>query len=245
MTTSVQVVGRALPVPQSDASTRAERVSAYGDNYVAHTAPTRHHFADEGSYLVATNPTIGTGFTWVAAQTAFADVNPNFVIQNTDPYKSVFLDFVKLIATAVGTSATSWNYAVELDTIRLATTQHMTAVVPVNPNMGKPSIQNVTVMAQNSATATVIPLLSGAGRVVARGVLGGLNIAGDEFLITFGSTDAGAYPGTADTASQPGRRVSSAVPVIIGPQQSCTLYFWAPSSSASINPEFEIGMWAR
>lgn len=229
--------------PTADNQQRALSLDSYGRIVQLAVAPTRHSLALQGAYLVAVNPTIGTGATWVAAQTAFADVNPNFLIFNSDPVRSLALDFVKLITTAVGTTAASWQFAVELDVgTRNPTTQHMSAATVNNPNMNKALLVTPSVQYQNSATATVIPAISGAGRVVSRGVLGGLNIAGDEMLVTFGTTDVGAYPGTADSANQPGRRVSCSAPVIIGPNQSATMYFWAPGSAASITPEFEIGM---
>lgn len=202
--------------------------------------------AEDGSYILATNPTIGTGLTWVAAQTAFSDTAPNFYIFNPDTTKSLWLRRLKLQCGAVGTAAVSWRYAVILDTVaRAPTTDHTLAIVPVTPNSSQALAVTPTILAQNSATVSVVPASSAAKRLVALGTLGGLNIAGSEFEVCFGSTDSGAFQGVADAAGEPSRKITNSSPVVIGPGHSCMIHIWGPSSSASINPEFELAMIAR
>jgi len=254
------IVQRLLPSPFTDdrESDKPIRFGRYGEPIIAFAAPTRHQMSEEGTYVVVTNPTIGTGMLWVAAQTAFSDTAPNFIIQNLEnaanpSAKLLYLDYLKLITTAAATTATAFHYAVKIDNaLRTPTTDHTTnntgALIPVNANMNVSGLPgNLAVMAQNSATVSVIPAASSAARIVGRGCVGGLNVVGDEVLIVFGATDAGAQSATtaAEGTGQPGRRVSSSPPVIIGPQQSAVIYCWLPGSAASPAPEFELGLWMR
>lgn len=202
--------------------------------------------------MMVTNPTVSTGMTQVAAQTTFVDTTPNMYIYNPEVQsnpnaKSIYLDYIKMIATAAATAATAIHYAIVLDTVaRNLSTDNTQSLTPVNPNGNASNILAPTVKWQNSATASVIVASSASKRLVGRGVLGGLNVAGDEMVIVFGSTDVGATAGlTAAQAAALSRRVSNSPGIVIGPGQSLVLHLWAPSSSASWNPELEIGFWAR
>lgn len=249
------IVARMLPsafVDDRD-SDKPARLGRYGEQIAQILyGPTRHGLVEEGCYLVATNPTISTGLAWVAAQTAFSDTAPNFYLYNNESAanpnaKSIYLDYLKLIATAVGTAATAWHYAFILDAVaRAFGTDNTLAITPVNPNGGASNVITPTIKAQNSATVSALAASSAAKRLVGRGVLGGLNIAGDEMVIVFGSTDVGAHAGlTAAQAAALSRRVDHSPAIIIPPGWSLTGHIWAPSSSATITPEFELGMWAR
>jgi hypothetical protein len=213
-------------------------------------APNRNQFASENSYLTITNPTIGTGETWVAAQTAFVDTGPNFWIhnnENTSTGRTLFLDYLKMISTAVGTAAVSWQYAVILDPIpRTITTNHFETEVIRNANSGAGPVSLPTIRVQTSATASVLSASSASSWTAARGMIGGLNIAGHEYAIVFGDySGMSPFVGSTDTAGAPGRSVSSSPPVAIAPGHDCSIYIWGPSSSASLAPEFELGMVAR
>ena len=220
--------------------------------------PNRGQLIAEGSYLVAngngiSGGAVGTGQTLVAACTAFSDTTNSgiFYIQNNEPSqggKTLFLDFVKLISTAVGTAAVSWQYAVTTDVnARTQTTVHASACVPVNPNGQAAAISSPTIFVQASATASVWSASSSATRLVARGAIGGINIAGHEYFISFGDLSvAGAYVGSTDTAAAPGRSTSASAGVAIGPNGGNLMFhLWGPSSSAALAPEFEIGMYFR
>jgi len=213
-------------------------------------APNRNQFASEGSYIIATNPTVGTGLTWVAAQTSFVDTGPNFWIhnnENTSTGRTLFLDYIKLVSTAVGTAAVSWQYAVILDPIpRTITTNNFLAITPKSENSGTSAIATPTINVQNSATASVLSASSGSKVIAARGMVGGVNIAGHVYTVAFGDLSlGGGTPGATDTAAAPGRSADLSPPIAIAPGHDCSIYFWAPSSSASINPEFELGLVAR
>ncbi len=239
------------------------RIESYGTAWLTGLGPSEHNYVEEGSYLVSTGVggglAVGTGLTWPYNNSAFADINPNFLIQNTDQTKWLFLHYLKMTATAVsgsaGNFATSIQYAVEIDSVlRTPTTDNTLLCTPVIPNMvvgSSTTVPTMVVKAQNATADSVIPALSARGRVVARGALGGLNVIGDELLLKFGSTKGGAYAATTTTenAGQPGRRVSSAPAVVLGPGHSAAIYIWSPGTAAAvsggINPEFELTAWMR
>jgi hypothetical protein len=246
------LVRRLLPTRYTDGTDGPSRARLYGYGELAPPYTTTDHImSEEGSYLLATNPTISTGQTWVAAQTAFSDTAPNWYIYNTENpsnpgAKSIHLRFLKMISTAAATSATLIRYAAILDTVaRQPTTNNMASIAVTSPNGNVSPIITPTVLAQNSATASVVPASSSAKRLVANGTLGGLNVVGTEFQINFGSTDAGGGQNGVAAETIPNRRVNNEPPVIIGPGQSLMIHVWMAASSASFNPEWALGMWAR
>jgi hypothetical protein len=248
---SCGVVQTASPTKLADSQNAdvSLRVNAYSELAIRDTPANYYGLCEEGSLLLATNPTVSTGATWVAAQTAFSDTTPNWYIANNEVAggRGLRLHYLKMIATAACTSGASIHYAIKIDTVfRAVTTDHILAITPVNPNGLVSNIAAPTVHVQNSATASVVPAASINARLVARGVIGGLTIAGDELMIAFGEMLAGGMAPTAVTqAGQPGRRVTTSPPIIIPPQGCAMIHIWAPSSSASFNPEFELLMSAR
>jgi hypothetical protein len=206
--------------------------------------------AEEGSVVMATNPTPGTGVTWIAAQTTYTNTGPNFVVFNNEPAggKNVQLRCLKMVTTAAGTAAVCWQHLGLLDVQQLPTTNHMSYAMLVNPNFGVPVLaNNLQVLYQSSATASVFPAPTNAARMVARGSLGGLNVAGDVMRVNFGSFDAGVTPAitAAESATQTGGRADCEGPVIIPPGAAYYHYIWAASSSAAFAPEFIFTMVAR
>jgi hypothetical protein len=217
-------------------------------------APNRNEFVAENAYLIATANggavAVGTGLTWVAAQTSFVDTGPNFWIHNNEPVNSgrtIYLDYLKLISTAVGTAAVSWQYAVILDPVpRTITTNHLLAITPYPMTSQGVKISSPTINVQNSATASVFSASSASSWLAARGVIGGLNIAGHVYTICFGDTNsASGFVGSTDTAGTPGHTADVSGPIGVAPGQDVSIYIWGPSSSASLAPEFELGMVAR
>lgn len=233
-----------LPARASDSTSmdKEARLNGWGETVVREQG--QYGYAEEGSLYVATNPTISTGMLWVAAQTAYGATAPNFHIRNTDVLggKSVRLQSLKLIATAAATGTTAVHYAVTLDPVsRAISTDNTAAITPQNCNGGVTGAPPVLVNAQNSATVSVLSAASAGNRVLARGVMGGLNIVGEELFLSFGTPISSAMTPTAvDAAGQPGCRVTSAPAIIVPPQASCTIHIWSVGASASMTPEFEL-----
>jgi hypothetical protein len=116
----------------------------------------------------------------------------------------------------------------------------------VCPASGYSAIALPTISVQTSATASVWVASSVNSKIAARGCVGGINIAGHVYGVSFGDLSAGVTAvGSTDTAAAPGRSWDCSGPVAINPGNDASIYFWGPSSSASITPEFELGMVAR
>ena len=237
-----------LPTKQTDSDSAdfAMRLNSNRELAIRETPSTYYGMAEEGSLFLATNPTISTGVTFVTAQTAHSDTAANFYIYNSEASggKNIMPRYLKMIATAAGTSATVWHYAAILDSAQRApTTNNTVAITPVNVNGSVSNAINATVLAQNNATTSVFPASSANKRVVARGAIGGLNIVGDTMIISFGQLFGQTSALTAaENATQSGTRVSSAPPVVIPPGSSLVISIWSPSSAAAFNPEFELLM---
>lgn len=248
MTDYTLVAGRpstALGTAQQDSNLAdvGLRVNGYGEAAIRETAPTLYGLCEEGSLFVATNPTISTGVTFVAAQTAYGATAPNFHIVNTEQAggKSIQLRSLKMIATAAATAATAIHYAVIIDpTQRAIATDHTAAITPKCLNSAKTASSTVRIYAQNSATVSVLAAASVGAYTAARGVLGGLNAVGDVLAILFGGITSDSSTGAAVVTGQPGVRVSNAPAISIGPGNSATVMIWMPASSASFDPEFEL-----
>lgn len=234
-------------IAEGSISQNGARSGRYGEQIVQNIIPGKQALADEGSYFVATNPTIGTGVATTTSITAFSDTTTCalFVLRNMDSSsnpnaKRVYLDYMKLITTAIAASATIQRFAVKVqNTIRTPTANNV-AVVPVNVNQDDGTSSVCTLQAFNAGSLT-IPASDASARTVGNSAVGGLLVLGDEIVLGFGAVDmAGA--GTAATAS---RKVSVMPPIIIGPQQSATIYFWAVASAAAASFEYELAWWER
>jgi len=243
-------VSRILPSPFIDDRDDAKpvRLKRYGEVSISEADCNLYGYCEEGSLMVATNPTIGTGLTGVTAQIVFNDTGPALYVYNNDPVKSLCIGYLKMIATAAATSTTSQHYAAIVDPARgtLITTDNFTTITPVCPNGGASIPFTPVVKFQNSATVSVIAASSASKRVIARGVLGGLNIVGDELIIVFGRGDMATHPGlTAAQAAAPSKRVANAPPAIVAPGATFMVHLWGLAQAAAYSPEIELVMWAR
>ena len=216
----------------------AIRGSDYNERYSYNPLVGKYPFVLEGSYFVARTPTPGTGVSYFAS-TAFDETKP-VIFGNlaTSSNKRVWLDYVKIIITTAGASATTAQFAVKTDTInRAISVDHRTTAVPYNPFNG--SI--VTLNYQNSATATTLAASSSGAAVVAEGAANGLDILGDVYYLEFGQKMQSSGIGlTAVQATDPGFKVVSMPPVVVPAGGSFTIYWWAASIAAP-SYSFECG----
>ncbi len=245
-------VSRLLPTPFTDDRDDAKpiRLGRYGEQKISETDCNLYGYCEEGSLMVATSPTVGTGLVGVTAQIVYNATGPSVYIYNAEAAggKSIYMGSIRQIASAAATSSPVHYYAAILDpTFRAITTDNFAAaIVPINPNGNCPVPCTPIIKLQSSATVSVIGAASGAARYVARGQLGALNIIGDEFIVNFGRGDHIGHPGlTAAQAVANSKRVSNAPPVIIPPGATFTFHQWALAQAASASPEYEITMWAR
>ena len=257
-TTALQtgLIQRILPPAQPDSRTvdSPARQDRYGGPSITYAAHSLNGLADSGALVVASNraigtPAAGTGVTFKAAVTSFADTTgSNFIVYNPEPAggKSVHLNCLKMIATAVGTAAVGWQYLGILDPVggmRSITTnntaQASVSCVKSSITGAAGSPQLPVVYYQNGTTATTLGASSPLARTVSQGSLGALNVIADEFVIRFGSFEGSTTPPlTGAESAGIGTRSSVEGPVIIDPGHVYTLCIWATSSSASFNPDF-------
>jgi hypothetical protein len=243
------LAGRLLPSPAPDNVEGEIRVGIYGDQSVESRVPTKHLLADEGSYFLATNPIIGTGVAH-ALVTAFAATSGLFVIKNNGPSngKRIYLDYLRLMVTAIGTACVSEEFAFVLDSGNRAPTAGNVAVVPVNTNGDVPSAGTIAVLQAFSAGALTVPAAV-TPRTVGRVKMPvGVNIVGDEYVIQFGSTDPGVGSGvlTAIRAVQPAKIVAHAAPIVIGGGQSLVIHRWGLTEATTAPSfEYELAWWER
>lgn len=232
-----------------------DRQGRYGENYSLPLVVTRHMLADEGSYYVATNPTIGTGIQVAANVTAFSDTAPMFLVNNNASVASgirVYLDYVKLLPTGTLPTGTTWmDFAVKLDSVSRQTSaaNKRTALTAANVNMDDSRAASALVYSYANASA----MDTGASGVTARTVSRcriptSLGIAGDEYEVQFGAPDRdSAIAGlTAVRAAAPARLITHAAPIVLGPQQWAVIYmWWTNAATTAATFEFELGWFER
>jgi len=231
-------VARTRPAATLDSATPTpvRRTGRDGSDYVLPLMPTMAWLADEGSYRTVANAQ--TGLATAAAPTAFSATNPFLTIYNSDSIggKRIYLDYITLICTAVGTGAASIQAAVVVDTGNRYSSggSSLTANV-VNPNM---DVANGTIAVVNAGNVTATAA-SGAARTVIgqRALKGAIGVVGDNYTLAFGGVDkiANIVTATLTFSSQ------SAPPVVIGPGQTALLHLWFPSQSAASSYIAEAG----
>jgi hypothetical protein len=235
---------RGLPQPAPDTNSTSIRAGRYGEVMTVPLYGNKHALADEGSYYIATNPTIGTPIAQTTSITAYADtagaIGNYFFWKNTDLTggKRVYLDYIKLMVVQVPTAATSWQWALVTDYGAARYTSGGSAIVPVSPNgdIGTPSV----VQMYAGALTTAVGI---SKRTVGRGTFRGvIPTTFDTYVIVCGATQGGT--GFASAAAS-GRSVGIAPPIILGQGQNLTFIMWGASNAAAASFEFEVGWWEK
>ncbi len=251
MAEPITVKGRAsrlLPQAVVDATEMYERVDAYGSPMIGVMSSTKHLLTDEGSYMVATNPTPSTPVAYGSGgtQATFSDT-AGFMVwkNNSSPLNpvSMFLDYLRLIVGGtVPASATSTHFAIKIDNVSRIPTSNASQITPVNLNLRSSRLVNGQLWVPNAAVP-VVPASSAGARLVARGTLRSvISVVQDEYELRFGSVDGvGAM-----AAAGAGRYVTAAPPIVLGPQEYAVLYLWQLSGATNpLSVEFESGWWER
>ncbi len=249
-------VSKLLPQAYSDDRDAAKtlRLKKYGEVNCSEFDSNMYGYAEEGSLIIATNPSPGAGLTWgfAAGWQSNSDTAPSGLIFITNDElpggKSLYLQWVKLIPMQATTAATSIQFAGTLDTIPRALTTDNTLVLGQScPNSNTSvSAAACTVKVQNSATASVAAAKSSAARKICRGWLGGFTVVGDEYVMLFGRGNQAGHPGATAASATPRKSVANCPPVIIAPGQNFSLNVWFGAiTTTAANPEVEIAIVAR
>lgn len=235
---------RAQPTRLVDGTidTESQRRSGYGEAYVK--VVDRAVYADEGSYFIATNPTLGTGVVGHAAPTTQDETKPILLFRNGAETggKRAYLDFLKLRVTAAGTAGTL-NYAtMSLDNINRYTSggsDCLGTIESVNMDSGVKTVASQLYLGAITAPA--------AGperrRIFHDAVRTVIPVVGDHIVFTFGAGErppAGVLDGTTQL-----ERVLHVPPIILGPSDSLLLILWRASQSAAASYELQMGWWER
>lgn len=234
---------RSLPGQSVEGGQADDRMSRYGERYTqallgSKLAP----LADEGSYRVATNATLGTAITGTAAPTAFSATVALLSLYNGAAAGGprVYLDWLLLAPKAAGTNGTNFSFAMSGDRVNRYSSGG-TAIAPVNPNMDSDAVSIATMYAGAITASAASP----AARRLAHGALRTvIKVVGDQYLFRFGDASpnlAGiALEGTTQAALQ-----IPCPPVVLGPGHSFLFHEIAASQSVAATWEFSMGWWER
>ncbi len=237
-------VSRVLPgarLIDGQTDTEQDRRSGYGEPYVipfsVRTA------ADEGAYFIARNATPGTAQAGHAAPTTHDTAKPFVMLKNGAEAGGmrVYLDYLKLLVTAAGSSGTL-NYATHtVDKNRTAGSGGVALiVVNVNPQSTRSTVLS-TVLAgpivpdQSNTTDARIVAHQRARTVIP--------VVGDVLLFNFGGDPVNTGAVMAGTTEL--ERVIHCPPIVLGPGDSYHLVLWRASQSGAASYEVEIGLWER
>lgn len=197
-----------------------------------------------------TNPTPGTGIIQ-NVDTAFASTKPLLLVFNGAAVggPSVFLDYIKLINAATGTSSTSAQLAAILDTADRYSSGGTKLADPLGG--GTPGAVKV-----NSALSDTPNVRIHFGAVVAVAAVAARQVSrdmvktqaapcwtlGDEVYMKFDTFDFS--PALTSGAGTAIFGVPSG-PVVIAPQHSFLLYLWHPALTVAPQWEVEVGGWEQ
>jgi hypothetical protein len=237
--TNFQVTAsRALPQSVVDTSVINARGSRYGDVIVENVWPTSHVQADEGSYFFANNAQ--TGIATTAAPTAFSATNPFIALLNNDTpnnpaAKRIFIDYITLLNTAIGTGAASVQAAISID----AATRYTSGGSTLTTSIYKANGAGPASIAALYAGNLTIGAATNANRPIVgqRYLKGAIPVAGDTYTLSFGSVDqTSALQASTITYSLQGFG-----PIILNPGEAFFLHLWFPSQSGASSYAPEIG----
>ena len=196
---------------------------------------------DEGSYCVGANATFGTGVAGPnAAAFSATSAVMSFLNKNGTGGPRTYLDYIRLILTAIPTAGTRFDIGITLDTVARATAG--TVVSMVNPNID-------SVQQGPNTQVLYTPTVAAAGgnvRQAARATLKvGAPVVGDEYLLVFGTVEKSSSLIASTTIA--GRYVVPLPPIIIGGGgfQTALIHLWSVTSSAAPSFEFEVGLLER
>lgn len=231
-------------------SANAQKVTSLWNNNYA--------IADEGSLFMASTTTVATGQaagTGIATTTSVVDDAatasathaqnvPVAHLYNTAPAssqlsKSIYLQYIKMILTAIPSSASNWNFVLRADAVNRYTSGG-TLMQPINPNTAMPNA-SVAQLYFGAVVTTSLP--SAAQRVVARGqIQSTVPVLQDEWYFTFGdTTQPTAMIMTATTVK---KLLIPCGPIVIGPGWGVALEMWGASNAAAPAWEAEF-CWAE
>lgn len=223
-----------------------QRSTVHGDATTVEYSKGVYGLADEGSYFMIKNPTVGTGIAGIAAADGAEGLEQLLFIRNTssvDEGKRIYLDHLRLIPTAAGTNGTTTMFVSVLDSGANRYTSGGTEYTPKNMNM----YSSDTAPCQFVFGAVVTAAPSADVRITGGGALrlGVIKVIGDVYDFNFGSTSPQASPSVVTSGTAQINVQWPHAPVVIGPQQMWMLEVYAASQTVAASFEFEFKFWVR
>lgn len=218
------------------------RTGSYSEAYALPLSSGRHLLADEGSYYVAQNATVGTQLTGHVAP-AIADTNTKSIIHfYNSGTLDITLDYLVLTTVIANASATAVDFLAWTDN-KGATglTSGGTAITSIaNTRSNSTNTPSMTLTAGACITAPVTNI----HRVLQRVVKPYIGVALDSYSFVFGNGAFGVTGYALITAIT--HTLTSCAPVIIGPGGNFYFVQTGPSGAATaMTFEFEMGFWER
>lgn len=208
----------------SEAGQGQQRSNQYGEAIVS---PLRlDQYAAEGTMFVTSNATIGTAVAIVGTnQTAYTATAPAFLIKNTEASggKDIILKRLTMVMTGVGSSITSFDTAVVVD----STSRYTSGGVAATITNARADQANATVaQIYQASTAIVATSPTASARVIARRRLRSQTpVVSDQYVFNFGN-DAQTESVNITTTLAGGCSINTA-PVILPPGSTALVYLWA------------------
>jgi hypothetical protein len=258
------LISRALPPPNPDSQSLDVPISGtrYGEARMASYVRKAHLLADEGSYFITNNAQTGI---LSSPAVGFVATTPSLIIINNDsgsnPYpKRIYLDYIELLVTAAGVTATA-TQAKYLAAIIDATgrfssggTNLTSLIVSPNMDMLPASVAQVYFGALTATGASVSARVLAGQRLVRFPVTATTapDLAGDTVRIEFGSVEppASNQSGSAGVLQANGYYSTIKMPpVVLGPRMAFLLYLWQLVAGGTYTTATtyvpEVGWWER
>jgi hypothetical protein len=241
--TNIRIVSRdrSQPSPLGQGEYGPMRSTRYGEPIVAARNPRTG--ADDGSYFVATNPTMGTGIAGIAASTSYDAAEHLLFLRNLSDTKRLELDFIDLVVTAAGAAGTTTGFTMVGDRGTSRRGTGGSSITPVCPNLAMSETADVTLafgaLATGSASADVRPL----GDFLVRTVI---KVVGDSYRFVFGDPNAVWSLAGASLDGTTSAKVTIPCPgVVLGETDQFLLSDWAASQSGASSYQLRMGFWLR
>jgi hypothetical protein len=243
--TNIRVVGRdrSAPTAGNQGEYLPVRATRFGEMMTAPLDSKMYGRVDDGSYFIATNPTMGTGIAGIAASTSYDATEHLLHLRNTSTTKRLYLDFIDLVVTAAGAAGTTTGFTMVLDQGATRYTSGGSAITPVNPTFEYSESPECALkfgaLVTGAATADVRPL----GDFLVRTVV---KVVGDSYRFTFGdSSSSWQCAGASLDGTTSAKITIPCPPVVLGETDQFFLSDWAASQSGASSYQLRMGFWMR
>jgi hypothetical protein len=225
-----------------------QRGTVHGDAGTVAYSKGVYGLADEGSYFMVKNPTVGTGIAGIAAADGAEGLEQLLFLRNTSTVsegKRVYIDRLRLIPTAAGTNGTTTMFVSVIDSGTNRYTSGGTDYSSSIKNMNMDSSDTAPVFMAFGAVVTAAP--SADVRIVGGGALrlGVIKVIGDIYDFDFGASSRAQSPSAVTSGTAQIHVVWPHAPVVLGPQQMWMLEVYGASQSVAASFEFELGFYVR